>query len=181
MDWQDVVTLLAAAVVISSLICAPVFWYRKRAIPDRSRRMRAGARFAKIGGSARKWIRLGIITLGLTAAVPVVLSVASFAYGSTNVAGLFLEITFGLVIALAMLFDVRHSRSQRFFRRLQQEDYLVCPDCHYALTGHRHGGHCPECGYQFTPESLFQDWTDVCRLAWKKPPRPAGSDAVDST
>jgi ribosomal protein S27AE len=52
-------------------------------------------------------------------------------------------------------------RCERFFSRLEAQKYLICPDCHYSLAGHQEGGHCPECGYQFTPESLIADWADV--------------------
>ncbi len=52
-------------------------------------------------------------------------------------------------------------RRRRFFARLEREQQLLCPDCHYSLAGHAGGGRCPECGYEFTPESLRDDWQDV--------------------
>ncbi len=52
-------------------------------------------------------------------------------------------------------------RRERFLYWLENQNYLICPDCHYSLAGHKDGGHCPECGYRFTPESLIADWADV--------------------
>ena len=50
---------------------------------------------------------------------------------------------------------------ERFIQRLERENHLICPDCHYSLSAHADGGRCPECIYRFTPQSLRKDWMDV--------------------
>jgi len=65
------------------------------------------------------------------------------------------------VVLLFGLFIWDMSRRRDLIDRLEREKHLICPDCHYSLVAHATGGRCPECGYDFTPESLLQDWADV--------------------
>lgn len=84
-------------------------------------------------------------------------------------------------VVLYVHYSWTQDRAREFLRRVKRMHYAICPDCHYSLAGHRQGGHCPECGYAFTPESIFHDWADVYRLAWWKPPTWAKPDSDRST
>jgi uncharacterized paraquat-inducible protein A len=79
--------------------------------------------------------------------------------------GSFYAVMLAPLVLLGCLFGWSWHRRERFFQRLESEEYLICPDCHYLLKGHTGGGRCPECMYEFTPESLRADWAAVEKLA----------------
>ncbi len=49
-------------------------------------------------------------------------------------------------------------QQRRFRRRVQAADYLLCPDCGYALAGHEGIVHCPECGTALDIEAVRRQW-----------------------
>ncbi len=92
--------------------------------------------------------------------------------------GLFLSTGVGWAVSLSVFFALMTviiclalltGRRRAFFERLEKEGWLICPECHYSLAGHPDGGCCPECGFEFTPESLRADWEKVVEASrwWK--------------
>ncbi len=78
-----------------------------------------------------------------------------------------------LLILAAILFlpgALTCGRMTRVVRRITQEQFRACPECHYSLMGHTADGTCPECGYAFTQESLEKDWADIRTLSLLKSP-----------
>ncbi len=60
----------------------------------------------------------------------------------------------GVVNAL-FLYAIRKNRLRD---RVFLESQRICSACLYSLAGHGQIGRCPECGVEFTPESLRKDW-----------------------
>jgi RNA polymerase subunit RPABC4/transcription elongation factor Spt4 len=55
----------------------------------------------------------------------------------------------------------RPRRRHRFCRGVVERDYWVCPHCLFDLQGSRDIGRCPECGAEFTHETLRRGWICV--------------------
>ncbi len=172
--WLVLFVLCTGAVPLGWAVVGRV--YHRWAVRDPVRRSEARARRRKVPGSGiRRHIGF--------------LIVVSLQFGLTFPLGIFgplqvrlLEVVLGLIasllyplcigVVLVTAWSVLNLwREKRFFDRLEREEHLICPDCHYSLEGHAAGGHCPECGYTFTPESLVEDWTDVRKLAGHCPLR----------
>jgi len=156
--------------ILVVLIAGPLLW-RVHRVPDRERRRRAVVRTRTLVRSARGWEHwgtgagIGIMCLAL----------------GLGILLLRLDVTAGTriiftasVLGLPILFAadaISYWRVRAFHRRIERESFRICPDCYYSLAGHAEGGHCPECGYTFTPESLIEDWQDVYKAAFKRWPR----------
>ena len=75
---------------------------------------------------------------------------------------MFLLITPGMILLCTHSWIVR-----RWYRRLALEvvkcDYRICPECLYSLGGNADAGACPECGGEFTQDSLVAKWKGLCQ------------------
>ncbi|MBN1344880.1 MAG: hypothetical protein JXQ73_19455 [Phycisphaerae bacterium] len=137
----------------------------RRAVPDPARRGRAWQRKLKVQRGAGPWDRLCFAAVVLLASVILLrlLLDARFPlripFWSTT------ALIFAMIALVYAYLYAGHRREKRFFATLQQSHHLICPDCHYSLAGHTHGGTCPECGYTFTPDSLIEDWLDTMKMA----------------
>ncbi len=147
----------------------------RRLVPDRARRRKAQERIQKGYDAYDTWsyvsIVLGVLVMAILFVSGALIGRLALSYGWSFLLSPWLVWPFLAVVGLAgllvafspMYVGIRGWR--QFLAQLEQEKHLICPDCHYSLAGHREGGHCPECGYEFTPESLLEDWRDVKRLS----------------
>lgn len=176
--WWLVLFVVGAGVpVLVYVVVGRVF--RRWAVRDPARRHKALIRKHKAPGS-RPWGFVGVLimaSLGGGTFLPY-----EFGVPFPIPIDLSLTVTFRLIQVMLCLYfvvtiltfaemNINLWREKRFYDRLEREEHLICPDCHYSLAGHTAGGHCPECGYTFTPESLVEDWTDVRKLARRRPSR----------
>ncbi len=143
----------------------------RRAVPDPERRGRAWKRKLKVHRGMGPWHQVSTLVVAFLAAVivlrltfhvpfPVPLSLQ----GTLLLIGVMVTIVYAQLVA-------GHLRERRFYRRLVEHGFGLCPECHYSLAGHAEGGRCPECGYAFTPDSLVEDWSDVMKMARNRPPQ----------
>lgn len=163
--WLVVIVVGAGVPMLAYVVMGRIL---RRAVPDPARRGKAWGRKLKVHRGPGIWRHVvllivaalsGVIVLPLGFGVPLPIRLSVWA-------------TLALVLIMIALVYAQlvsgHWREKRFYNRLEREGHLICPDCHYSLAGHAAGGHCPECGYAFTPESLVEDWTDVKTLARRR-------------
>jgi len=54
-------------------------------------------------------------------------------------------------------------RNQRQIKKLaRNNDYLICPSCHYVLDKTLDAPKCPECGNVYIASKLQSDWMGYC-------------------
>jgi len=162
MAW---VTIFLVVFAIASMIFVVVLQTReeRRGVPDGDKRQRAAARLRPIMGYSPvlRFLDVNQINLILmsTLCLPAI----------TGWKAIPMWISPGITVVFVILglvwFVRTRRRVSRFFDGLARQEFLICPDCHYALVAHAQGGRCPECGYAFTPETLQADWADVKVLA----------------
>ncbi len=150
--------------------------YHRWAVRDPVRRSKARARRRKVPGSG-PWNFVAFLIIGslwggiflpyeFGVPFPVTVDFSSAVTFRLIAVVSYLET---VVVAFAFAWSfLSFWREKRFFDCVEREEHLICPDCHYSLEGHAAGGHCPECGYTFTPESLLEDWADVKKLARRR-------------
>jgi hypothetical protein len=64
-----------------------------------------------------------------------------------------------LLFILAFLMSMVHRRQTA--KHLRANSFRVCAQCQYDLQGSPSCGHCPECGLEYTPDSLRADWSSA--------------------
>ncbi|MBN1344878.1 MAG: hypothetical protein JXQ73_19445 [Phycisphaerae bacterium] len=163
-------SIAAAALAVAAVLVLQRQY--RRLVPTETRRKKARRRLVRIHGPAR--LPVFILLLACATAFPLT-TIYAVLRAPTSQSRTIPEVQRWLIpLALAalalppILALITWRRSRRFFRRLEMERFLICPDCHYSLAGHDHGGHCPECGYTFTANSLLEDWMDVYRLRCRR-------------
>lgn len=72
-----------------------------------------------------------------------------------------------IVPALALLYTWWIASHVRFVRRLRALEYRVCPRCAYSLVGLPDEHTCPECGIEYSVESLRAQWKRWLDAPWR--------------
>lgn len=159
MVWRTDFSLVLAGVVIAVVaIFLRQQKHLKRSVPDRARQ---GAALLRIRNMAPWWYpyaEWGSVALMLPVALIVFLGGRLAVSLQVPPTALILLWLYASSIGRYLW---RRRRRRVLSRRLNDDNYLICPDCQYSLVAHASGGRCPECGYEFTPDSLIRDWQDV--------------------
>ncbi len=159
-----------ALLCVAAFLCL-VLWLPRKAVPEPGRRAQACRRYRGVPRLGVGWFIWVVAALGVEFLHGLLIQFESFqawTIGDWAVR----RLSPAIPMVMWILAAVSAIREWRYLNRVQQDDYLLCPDCHYSLAGHTGGGRCPECGYEFTPESLVEDWDDVFRIA--RLPMPTG-------
>jgi RNA polymerase subunit RPABC4/transcription elongation factor Spt4 len=80
-------------------------------------------------------------------------------WGDSRLSSLASATMFGMMVYF--FFSERPRRRYRFCRGVVERDYWVCPQCLFDLQGSKDIGRCPECGAEFTHETLRRGWIRV--------------------
>ncbi len=171
-SWWSALILFVVPLVI---VLASVIRGMRRSVPDPDKRRKAHARrkmlYRRPGPRVYALFILGIV-LSCVVSISYGFVILHFSYGvklSTRLSVWVAPALLWVAVILQLVgFRAQRRQERRFLDRLEGEDHLICPDCHYSLAGHGEGGRCPECGYTFTLESLVEDWGDVKKLARRR-------------
>lgn len=137
-------------VVLFICVVGTVFWKRDRD----SGRWELARRFSRSRVDA--WtLRHGSLILAQLFNCPALLC---WYFGRTYL--MFMLLVPGMVLMCVDLYVVRR-RFKEFMIELIRSNYRVCPECLYSLNGIADSGKCPECGAEFTPESLVARWESI--------------------
>jgi len=169
--WSALILFVVPLVITLGLVLRGV----RRTVPDADRRRKAQARrsmlYRRPGPRVYALFVLGIV-LSCVVFISSGFVILHLSYGAKLSTRLSVWVAPALLWMALFLqfvgFRAQRRHERRFLERLEREDHLICPDCHYSLAGHGQGGQCPECGYTFTLESLVDDWVDVKKLARRR-------------
>jgi ssDNA-binding Zn-finger/Zn-ribbon topoisomerase 1 len=89
--------------------------------------------------------------------------------GSPNTILACVPVLWLLVMSLLLCFSVLVSAHDQGLRHLRDTGYRVCTKCQYDLSASPHAGRCPECGTDYTADSLRTEWERIYERLQNKP------------
>lgn len=151
-DWVGVAGIARFVLELAEIVHRWIeLWQeQRRRLPKIVRRQSwIGLGFALVPMLALLVLMIGVL-LGGTTLVPT--GNAQQWYNSWFFRIIYFQL-FCVVVSFAQV-----ARNRTTYRKIKQQDCLVCPECQYALDQLPSPGSCPECGRGYTHDELRETW-----------------------